>query len=217
MSLRTLAVIALAAFAAACSQAAGTSSAPVAGDSVLGDPASSVTVVEYGAPTCPSCKGWHDAFWKDLKSTYIDTKKIRFVFRELPSHNPPVDAAIFSVARCSGQENFFKVIDLAFERQAQIEAAAQSGAARDAVIALGKEVGLDAAKVEACMKDPANRARIQEVQASASAKGVTGTPTFFVNDVMVQDARFPSMAAKIEEALTASAAAPAAAPATPAP
>ncbi|MEZ5937328.1 MAG: thioredoxin domain-containing protein [Hyphomonadaceae bacterium] len=189
-------------FVAACSSPAVEMKA-LDGDSFLGPADAKVVVTEYGAPTCPSCKGWHDAFWEQLKSNYIDTGKIKFVFRELPSHNPPMDAAIFYIARCSGQDSYFKVIDLAFERQAAIERAYRSGDAQSALIDLGKAVGMSAEQVEACTKDPKAAQRIFDVQTDADKLGVTGTPTFFINGKMVDDARYETMAREIDAALAA--------------
>lgn len=198
--------------AAACNQG-GKTFTPVAGDSFLGPADAAVTVIEFGAPTCPACKSWHDAVWAQLKTTYIDTGKVKFVFRELPSHNPPVDSAIASIARCSGNDTYFKVLDEAFKRHAEIETASHGATGpRPALVSLGAKFGMSAEQVEACIRDPANIARIQQVQADANARGVNGTPTFFVNDRMVNDARFDALSSEIEAALAASAPAPQPAP-----
>jgi protein-disulfide isomerase len=187
----------------ACQRGPSAPAAPVTGDSFLGPADARVTVVEYGAPTCPACKSWHDQYWAELKADYIDTGKIKFVFRELPSHNPPVDAAIFAIARCSGQENFFNVIDKAFEDQQQIEMASQRGQARETLAELASGFGFSTERFEACIRDPANRQRIFDMQADADRRGVTGTPTFFVNDVMVDDPRMPAFGRQIDAALAA--------------
>ena len=197
---------------AACNQTQAAAGDPVTGDSFLGPADARVVLIEYAAPTCPACKSWHDQYWADLKRDYIDPGRIKFVLRELPSHNPPVDAAIFAIARCSGQERFFEVVDKAFEEQGEIEQAAQQGRAREALEAFAADFGFNAERFEACLSDPANTQRIFDMQAEADRKGVTGTPTFFINNRMQPDGRLPALRVQLDAALAA-----AAAPATPAP
>lgn len=215
-----LAALAALSLAAACNPSGGSAAkpgTPITGDSFIGDANASVTVVEYGAPTCPACKSWHDQYWKQLKADYVDTGKIKFVFRELPSHNPPVDRAIAAIARCSGQENFFSVLSKGFDDQMKIEQAARAGTAKDALAELAKGFGITGAAFDACLSDPAHTARIFEIQAEADRKGVTGTPTFFINDVLVRDPRIEGFSRQIDTALAASSPGPVDAPAEPAP
>jgi protein-disulfide isomerase len=205
---------------AACSP--GGAQAPataLAGDAVEGNADSKVTLIEFAAPTCPVCKGWHDQVFSKIKAAYIDTNKIKFSLRELPSHNPPVDAAIFAIARCSGQGEYFKVIDEAFEKRDEIEKAAQGpNGPRGALADLAKRHGVGAERFEECLKSPENMQRLQDVQADAEKRGVEGTPTLFINDEKVpEDAyQFESLSARIDAALAASGA-PAAVPAPAAP
>lgn len=202
---RSLIALALATLlAVACSPSAGKALKPVEGDSVLGATDARVVVMEFFAPTCPACKNWHDKNWEQLKTAYIDTGKIKFVFRELPSHNPPVDASIFAIARCAGTDSYAAVIDEAFARQEAIEIASRSvEGPRAALTDLAKSFGLTADQFETCIKDPANVERIFAVQTDAQARRVGGTPTIFVNDREVPNPTFEALAKEIEAALSA--------------
>lgn len=73
----------------------------VEGDAFKGPADAKVTVIEYGSPTCPGCKRWNELYWPEVKRDYVDTGKIKFVFREFAIHGA-IDAGIFSVARCMG-------------------------------------------------------------------------------------------------------------------
>lgn len=200
---KRLAAILLPIALAACQPQARTL-APTEGDAFLGPADAKVVVVEYGAPTCPACKSWHDQAWKQIRANYVDTGKIKFVFRELPSHNPPVDAAISGIARCVGGEGYFDVIDEAFVRQRAIDEASHGPEGpRAQLVSLGAKFGLNAAQTEACVSDPALFARIFEVQDMANRVGANGTPTFFINDRMVNDPRPAAFAAAIDAALAA--------------
>jgi protein-disulfide isomerase len=215
MFLKTFgAAIAALTLAAACGPQARANLTPLEGDSFLGPADAKVAVIEYGAPTCPACKSWHGQNWAQLKAGYIDSGKIKFVFREFPSHNPPVDAAVFSIARCVGQAEWFAVIDKAFEKQMDIERASQRGEATQAMIDLGKEFGLSPEQVEGCIRDPKNIGRVQQSQDEGYARGVNSTPTFFINDREVHDASYEGMSAEIDALLGVTPAEPAA-PASP--
>lgn len=213
MFLKSLAAaIAAVTFAAACGPQARSEITLVEGDAFVGPADAKVTVIEYGSPTCPACKAWHDEFWAQMKSTYTDTGKVKFVFRELPVHGA-IDVAIFSIARCAGPEDYFPVLDEAFAKQDEIVRAMQSvDGPQQQLVALGQKFRLSAEQVEACIRDPKNIDRIYEVDAVAKARGVNSTPTFFINDRELHDYRFSEMAAQID-ALLAADAAPAAAPA----
>ncbi len=174
-------------------------------------------MTEFASPTCPVCKGWHDEVFTKLRANYVDTNKIKFVMRELPSHNPPVDAAIFGIARCAGQGEFYKVIDDAYDKRDEIEKAAMGGdGPRGALTKLAGRHGVSADRFESCVKSPDLMKRLKDVQDDAQARDVEGTPTLFINDVKVpeSDYMYDALSARIDAALAA-AAGPAAA--TPAP
>jgi len=208
------AAVAALVLAAACGPGARANLTPVEGDSFLGPADAKVVVIEYGAPTCPGCKAWHDQNWAQLKAAYVDTGKIKFIFREFPSHNPPVDAAIFSLARCAGTADWFPLIDEAFARQEDIQRASDTGKVIDALNSLGQKFRLSAAQVETCIKDPKNIQRIYDVQDEGYGRGVNSTPTFFLNDKQLPDPWFKTLSKEIDAALGV---APAAAPAAAAP
>ena len=72
------------------------------GEMVLGDEKAPVTVIEYASMTCPHCANFHEVTYPEMKKRYIDTGKIRFIFREFPLDQ--LAAAGFMLARCSAQD-----------------------------------------------------------------------------------------------------------------
>ena len=155
-------------------------------DMFMGPADAKVTVIEYGSPTCPGCKYWHDNFLEEMKRDYVATNKIKFVFREFAIHGA-IDAAIFSIARCTGQEDFFKVLDEAYATQREIVGQAQNGKSIEAMNALGAKFQLSPDQVKSCMNDPKYIARINDVGAYTKQIGVSSTPTFFVNGVEMSE------------------------------
>lgn len=200
---------------AACGQpgagaGASTPSAEVGGEMTLGQASATVTLVEYAAPTCPFCKQFHDQVIEPIKAKYIDTGKVKFVLREFPSHNPPVDVAVFQIARCAGPGKYFDVIDGAFAAQEVIERATASGGAKPELIKLAQAHGLSAEKAEACMADAAGIKRIQDgVDKAMNELDVHGTPTIMLNGKVIDGQMEPEaytlagLSARIDQALAA--------------
>src|SRR5271165_3786716 len=85
------------------------------GDQVLGADNAPVTIVEYASMTCPHCAQFQAKTFPKLKERYIDTGKVRFIFREFPLD--PLAAGAFMLARCADKDKYFAVIDLLFGTQ----------------------------------------------------------------------------------------------------
>ena len=216
-----IAALALIAPLAGCGEQGRAQIVNVEGDAFMGPQDAKVTVIEYGSPTCPGCKFWHDTFLAEMKRDYVDTSKIKFIFREFAVHGA-IDAGIFSVARCAGTEDYFAVLDEAFARQRDIVMASQKGDAVPALKSLGEKFRLSGAQVDACITDKQNVQRVNDVGAYARQIGVSSTPTFFVNGVEVTapdlSQQWPAMKAAIDAALNGQAVpAPIAPPADAAP
>lgn len=186
---RRLALLVLPALAlVACGEADGGSatSAPagaaVSGElgHVKGDPNAPITLIEYASPTCGACKYWHDTVQPVLQEKYIDTGKVKLVYREFPLNQ--IDIAAYSMARCAGPENYFNIIDDLFENQQGLIQAAQNSVAKTALLTIGQKYGIkDAKALEACLTDKDIRNALADVYASAEEFGVDGTPTFVLD------------------------------------
>jgi len=187
---RRLALMALPVLAlVACGPASGGSSgaAPVAEAStsaelghVKGDPDAPVTLIEYASPTCGACKFWHDTVEPAIQEKYIDTGKVKLVYREFPLNE--IDIAAYSMARCAGPENFFPIIKDLFANQQGVIQAAQNGVAKTALLTIGQKYGIkDAAALDACLTNKDIRNALADVYASAEQYNVDGTPTFVLD------------------------------------
>ena len=142
----------------------------------LGAQDAPVTVVEYASMTCPHCATFHATTLPELKTKYIDTGKVRMIFREFP-FDPRAEAA-FMLARCS-KDNYFPMIDVLF-RQQEGWAAVQN--ARDALLQIAKLAGFSQESFEACLTDQKLLEDVRSVrERGAKEFGVDSTPTFFIN------------------------------------
>src|SRR5450830_1300041 len=85
---------------------------------VMGDDKAPVTVIEYASMTCPHCAHFQETTFPELKKRYIDTGKVRYIFREFPLDS--LAAAVFMLARCAGETDktrYFAMIDTMFRQQ----------------------------------------------------------------------------------------------------
>ncbi len=146
-------------------------------DMVMGSPDAKVTVIEYASMTCPHCANFHINQLPAIKKAYIDTGKVKFIFREFPLDRAAFWGAI--LARCSGQDRFFAFVDLMFKRQS---AWAAGGDPMENLTKLGALGGVSADQFQACLKDKKLGDGILMSRQTGSKKyGVNSTPGFVVN------------------------------------
>ncbi|WP_274629764.1 DsbA family protein [Arvimicrobium flavum] len=142
----------------------------------LGKEDAPVTIVEYASMTCPHCATFHEKTLPELKTKYIDTGKVRLIFREFP-FDPRAEAG-FMLARCAG-DNYFPMIDVLFKQQGTWAAVEN---ARDALLQIAKLAGFSQQKFEECLTDQKLLDDIRAVRTRGSNEfKVDSTPTFFIN------------------------------------
>jgi len=218
---RRVALAAIASLAlSACGQAGGEDATPstpstpgsssVSGaalkDIIIGDPNAPVTMIEYASWTCPACLNFDQTVMPMIKSDYIETGKIRYVFREFPT--PPANIAVagFAIARCAGEDKYYDVLDELFERQPGILAMVRQGdQVKSALMQIAENHGISGEKAfDACLQDGDVRRAISTAVGRGDASGVNSTPTVFVNGEMLDgyDWRYPEgMKLVLDEAL----------------
>ena len=150
-------------------------------DHVTGSADAPVTLVEYASVACGACANWHNSVYPDFKKKYVDTGKVRYVFREYVTGVPEYADAGFMIALCAGEKNYFKNISFQFKRQEQIFKMGAAGKARDAYIGIAKSAGLSEEEFISCMGNQELRDQYRATMQTGVDLGVTGTPGFFIN------------------------------------
>uniref|UniRef100_Q07I74 Thioredoxin domain-containing protein n=1 Tax=Rhodopseudomonas palustris (strain BisA53) TaxID=316055 RepID=Q07I74_RHOP5 len=174
----------------ALAQAAGAvSAADVAKPGALPDMAigkldAPVTIVEYASLTCGHCAHFHEKVFSKIKTDYIDTNKIKYVFREFPLDIKAAAGSMLSRCIANGDAGkYFAVTDLLFRQQ-------EDWVMKDTTATLkriGKQAGLGEQAVETCLKDQALLDKIAADQKYANeVLQVNSTPTFFINGEMLK-------------------------------
>ena len=166
------------------------------GDRMLGSDKAPVTIIEYASITCPHCAQFHADVYPKLKEKFIDTGKVRFIFREFPTAPANASIAGFMLARCSG-DKYFPLIDAMMEQQRSwIEKP------YDGLLRIARQAGMSQESFETCLKD---RKLAEEIGNSARRAvekfGVESTPTFFVNGTKIVGAQPFAVFKKAIEAL----------------
>ncbi|MGH7019563.1 MAG: thioredoxin domain-containing protein [Brevundimonas sp.] len=166
-----------------------------ASDRVLGRADAPVTVIEYASFTCTHCAHWTNDVLPTFKARYIDTGKVKLVFRDLPTQPTQVAATAAAIGRCAAPGKFFDVAHYFMAGQA---AAFASGDARDWYMGAIGVSGRTQPQIEACLGDPATGQTLQADIQAAIAAGVSGTPTFFVNGQRAADHSIEALSAAID-------------------
>jgi protein-disulfide isomerase len=174
---------------------------PFMGETVMGNVAAPVEIVEYASTTCSHCKAFHAEVLPELKTRYIDTGNAKLVFRIMPTPPPELSIAGAAIARCAGEDKFFAVIeDLFASQDAFIDAMRQPRRLQRELNELGSRHGLSADEVGSCIAYEPLTQHIIDVARAAPAS-VTGTPSFIVNGKDVEQNSLEALSAAIDSAL----------------
>ncbi len=154
---------------------------PALGERSIGKADAPVTVIEYASATCPHCASFHAGAYLELKKEFVDTGKVRFVFREFPFDD--LALAAFMLARCAPEDKYFALIDILFEQQK----AWASRNARQELFKIAKLAGFTEESFDSCLKNEEIAQGIIEIrEKAAKSYGVNSTPTFFINGKLLK-------------------------------
>jgi protein-disulfide isomerase len=164
------------------------------GDVALGSDKAPVTIIEYASITCPHCAHFSTTNFPELQKRYIDTGKVRFIFREFPLDS--LAAAGFLLARCAGKDKFMPVVEALFatQREWMVEKPIEP------LLKIAERAGFTEDSFKQCLRNRKLLDDIRDVQGRAASKlGVDTTPTFFVNgEKLVGDVPIDELAKVID-------------------
>ena len=141
-------------------------------DHIQGNPAATLTLVEYGDYECPHC-GRAYPIVKEIQKEMGE--KLRFVFRNFPLGEMHPHAQHAAEAAEASGEKFWEMHDLLFEYQTRLDDAH--------LLRLAAKAGLDPQALAKALEDGTFRERVRKDFMSGVRSGVNGTPTFFINGV----------------------------------
>lgn len=146
-------------------------------DHIIGNVDAKVTIVEYASLTCPHCANFHTNTFKKFKTNYIDTGKVKFIYRNFHLDNLALAGAM--LAQCAPEDQFFAIIDLIFTNQQQwIRADDQF----KEMVNILKLIGYSDEKVNECFaRKDLTGGLLDDRQRASEEYDVSSTPTIFVN------------------------------------
>jgi protein-disulfide isomerase len=146
-------------------------------DRILGDPNAPITIIEYASMTCPHCAHFAHDVLPELKKKWIDTGKVKLVFRDFPLDSEAVRASM--IARCAPPDRFYAFVETFFTDQDKWVTAPDFQGVLTRFAELG---GMSKAQVDKCLADSKLEDRILNSRLVASKDlDVNATPTFFIN------------------------------------
>ena len=174
--------------------------APFMDDLVMGEKDAPITIIEYASMTCAACGFFHNVVLPDIKKNYVDTGKVRFVFREYPLDNSALQAAM--MARCTGEANYYNAIDRLFKSQQDWINYNSTRATTGNLQDIGEEFGLSDDQFDACMEDESLQLRITAKSSQGQARyKITGTPGVVINGELLGGFDYKSISERLDQLL----------------
>lgn len=159
-----------------------------------------ITIYEYASYTCPHCAAFHEGTFKEIKKNYIDTGKVRFVYREVYFDRFGLWASL--VSRCAGPDKFFGITDLIYKGQSVWSRAAGPTEIVDELKKIGLLAGIEPDALEACMQDADKaQALVAWYQQNSEADDISSTPSFIVNGKKVANQSYADFSAVLDAEL----------------
>ena len=152
-------------------------------DPVLGNKNAKLTIVEFSDFQCPFCARFKEQTLNQLKSQYIDTGKVKFVYRDFPlsSIHPMAQKAAEASECADDQEKFWEMHDKIFEGQASLSI--------NSLKQWAAELGLNTNDFNKCLDSGKNKDEVEKDLRDATSSGGQGTPYFIVGEIPVSGAQ----------------------------
>lgn len=148
----------------------------------LGRSDAPVTIIKYASLTCPHCRAFHRDVFPELKRTYIDTGKVRFILREFPIG---LQSGTATVAwRCAPADKYFELYGKFLEQQGRW---VSQEVRRDPIFEVAKQVGMTRQQFDACYENQVMIDGLKWVKERGRQLGIIGTPNFFVAGKLVKE------------------------------
>lgn len=166
----------------------------------IGNASADVTVVEFGDFACPVCRQFKTSIYPQLKSEYIDTGEIRFVYMNFPFISASSDRAAIA-SECvyrQSRQGYWDYYEAIYDNQGPER---QDWATSELLTRLAREqTDIDIQQFQACLSNRETLGEVQEDYRIGQNSGVTGTPTIFVNGRQLASFGFDTVSQAIENA-----------------
>ncbi len=151
-------------------------------DYFIGDPEAPVTIIEYASMSCSHCADFHNNTLEDLKSEYIDTGKVKFVFRDFPFNYPALAGSM--MMRCIPNDSRYDYMNALYKLQ-KSWVFRDHGKTKAELYKIMQSGGMKQIDFDACLADvDLENALLEDVMSAQREFNIRSTPTFIVNGVL---------------------------------
>ncbi|APX89758.1 thiol-disulfide oxidoreductase [Brevirhabdus pacifica] len=179
---------------------ASTPATPEVLEMALGQEDAPLEVIEYASFTCPHCQSFHENVFDEIKKNYVDTGKVRFVYREVYFDRYGLWAGM--VARCAGPERYFGLTDILYDKQKEWLEGNDPAVIADNLRRIGRSAGLTDEKLEACLSDGAKaQAMVATYQENAKKDDINSTPSFVIDGKKYSNMNYADFSKLLDEKL----------------
>lgn len=160
---------------------------PMTSGNTMGDPNATVVIEEFSDFGCSHCARFSETTSIDLANSYVESGDVYFIFRSVGGLiGSPISPIISEAAYCAGDQNeFWRFHDLVFANQAFLYGTSNIDI-DGYMIDFAETLNLDMEEFESCYNGREYREQVAQDELDARRVGVTGTPSFLVNDQLIQ-------------------------------
>ena len=169
-------------------------------DMVKGADNAQVTIVEYASFTCPHCATFHDEIFPKLKKQYIETGKVKFIYREVYFDAPGLWAGL--LARCISPQKYFGVVDLLYNKQDKWASGSTEQEILKELFSIGRQVGLADEDINQCLQNKEKSLNmIDAYLENSKLDKIVSTPSLVINGKLFKNTNFDDLKREIDRLL----------------
>ena len=169
-------------------------------DMIKGNSDAKVAIVEYASFTCPHCATFHKEIFPQLREQYIDTGKVKFIYREVYFDAPGLWGGL--LARCMGPEKYFGIVDLLYKKQSKWASGSTEKEILNELFSIGRQVGMEDEQINKCMQNKEKSLKmIDAYLENSKIDEITSTPSLVINGKLLKPNNFGDLAVEIDKIL----------------
>ena len=153
-------------------------------DPVLGSKDAPVTIIDFSDYQCPFCKKFYSNIFHELEADYIDSGKVKYVFRDFPLSIHSKAQYAHYAAECGKEQNkYWEIHNILFEKQSEWT---ESENLIETLTSYAEEIGLDKINFKECLSSEKYRDEVKKDKEDGLSYGIKGTPTLVINGKMIR-------------------------------